>query len=462
MTNSSNEIKEKGPSPRPGEDESIARELGARTTAGAKFLSGLVIVIGLAHGIPGLVEPIQKGDWSQFFTKLLIDFAIVFGIVLLIILLGKLFDYIEHRVEKHFGGISLFEGSLGELVSQQAPVTSKEFALFALSVLESVVLLFVTVFSVTGAFLLFPKTKDIGERYIHYLLDPIRTVLLGVVNYIPNLIFIAIVIWIARGLDRFLRILAESVKQKKIRLELVPPDAALQVYAISRVGLWLFVFVALFHRLPGAESAEFKAVAGFVALLISLSSTSAAGNFVAGVVMTFMRPFRVGDRIRAAGTEGKVIELSMMVTRILTAKNEYVTIPNLNVLQGSITNFTRIGGHRGVGVSVEVTIGYDVPQKTVERLLTQAAAKCVNIEPNPEPFVLQQNLGDFSIAYELIAFTKQIQLLPRVRSDLIACVIEEFASERVEILSPMYQANRDGNAPALPTQPNKASEAQTA
>lgn len=431
-------------------EEFVVKKLVSHTTATAKVLSFLVVFIGFVHAIPRLFECLSQGLWGEFFRVLALDLLVVSVVVAVLVLIGRLFDYFEQLVEKKFGGVSLFKDSLGELVSQQAPVTSKELVLFGLNLLESITLLLTSLFAISGSFILFPAVRAYGEIYITLLVTPLKAVLFGIAQYIPNLIFIVVIVWFARELVRFLRILAEAIKQRKIRLEFIPPDAALQVFNLLRIAIWLFVFVALFQRLPGADSAEFKAVAAFVALIISLSSTSAAGNFVAGLVMTFMRPFRIGDRIRVGEVEGKVLDSTMLVTRVITPKNEYISIPNLQVVNQSITNFTRLGKSRGIGLGVELTIGYDVPQKTVEKLLSRAAEKTPGVEVSPEPKVLQKQLGDFAITYELIAFTKNINSMPAIRSELVKNIAEEFANAEVEILSPIYQANRDGNALTLP------------
>ena len=171
---------------------------------------------------------------------------------------------------------------------------------------------------------------------------------------------------------------------------------------------------------------------------------------VAGIVITFTRAFKIGDRVKISNTEGDIIERSAFITRIRTPKNVDVSIPNAAVLNNHIINYSTQAEQIGLTLHTKITIGYDVPWERVHELLISAARATENIETEPAPFVLQTALNDFYVEYELNATTRRPNSKPQTYSDLHAHILTQFQSAGVEIMSPHYQSRRDGSAPAIP------------
>ncbi len=189
-------------------------------------------------------------------------------------------------------------------------------------------------------------------------------------------------------------------------------------------------------------------------VLVSLGSTTAVANVVAGVVITYTRAFAVGDQVELDNVRGRVLERSTFVTRIQTLKNVIVSIPNSMVLSNNVINYSKNMGQSGLVVHTTVTIGYDVPWQTVNDLLIGAAKKTEGISSHPEPFVLQTSLDDNYVSYELNGWTRKPEELPKTYSELHANILDEFHGHNVEITSPAFRAVRDGNpstiAPVMP------------
>ena len=185
-------------------------------------------------------------------------------------------------------------------------------------------------------------------------------------------------------------------------------------------------------------------------MLVSLGSTTAVSNVIAGTVLTYTRAFAVGDQVEVGGTRGRVVERSTFVTRIQTLKNVIVSIPNSMVLTNNIINYSKNMGQRGLLVHTSVTIGYDVPWQTVNALLVAAAQKTEHIAETPPPFVLQTSLDDNYVSYEVNGWTRSPEELPAIYSSLHANILDEFHGHKVEITSPHYRAMRDGNANTVP------------
>jgi len=211
----------------------------------------------------------------------------------------------------------------------------------------------------------------------------------------------------------------------------------------------------MFPYLPGSESPAFKGVSIFLGVLFSLGSTSAIANIVAGIVITYMRPFKIGDRVKIGETVGDIIEKTLLVTRIRTVKNVDVTIPNATIINTHLWNYTKNATEHGIILHPTVTIGYDVPSETVIKLLLLAAKNTKNLTRDFKPFVLQKSLNDFYVEYELNVYTKQPSKMLLFYSELNQSIQRAFNEAGVEILSPHYNAIRDGNATTIPGEENQ-------
>ncbi len=295
-----------------------------------------------------------------------------------------------------------------------------------------------------------PATSNMARQLQQYLMKPL--VLLGksFLNYLPNIFFILIVVVIARYFIRFLRYLFDEIHQGNIAFKNFYPDWANSTFQICKFLIYFFVAVIIFPYLPGSESPAFKGISIFVGVLFSLGSSSAIANMVAGTILTYMRAFKVGDIVKIGDTIGELRESSLLVIRIRTFKNVEITIPNSLVLSGQIMNYSHYCQEKGLVVQSKVTIGYDVPWVKVHQLLIEAAKRSEGLIKDKEAFVLQTALNDFAVEYEINAYTCQPSILPRIYSDLNRHIQDTFREANVEIMSPIYNAVRDGNESTIP------------
>jgi small-conductance mechanosensitive channel len=208
--------------------------------------------------------------------------------------------------------------------------------------------------------------------------------------------------------------------------------------------------VFMFPYLPGSNSPAFRGISVFLGVLLSLGSTSAVSHGVAGTILTYMRAFSVGDFVKIGDTIGVVVERKLLVTRIRTQKNEIVTVPNGSVLGGMVMNFSGEARKNGVIFYTSVSIGYNAPWRRVHELLIAAALSTRDVLETPRPFVLQSNLDDFYVSYELNAFTAHPENMQYIYSDLHQNIPDQFNEAGIEINSPHYTTLRDGNRTAIP------------
>lgn len=296
----------------------------------------------------------------------------------------------------------------------------------------------------------FPYTEGVSVRILDYVLEPLGIVGRNIIEYLPNVLFIAVIVLVTRYILQFIHFLFRAVGTQAISLPGFEPDWAEPTYKLVRVMVLAFALVVLFPYLPGAKSDAFKGVSLFVGLLFSLGSTGAVSNLVAGSLLTYTRAFNIGDRVRIGETVGDVTAKTLLVTRVRTMTNVEVTIPNATVLSSQVLNYSTMAKKGGVVLQTTITIGYDTPWRKVHELLLAAARSTEGVLAEPEPFVLQSSLNDYYPTYVLNAYTGDASRMLRTVSRLNERIQDVFFEAGVEITSPAYSAVRDGNQITLP------------
>jgi small-conductance mechanosensitive channel len=297
---------------------------------------------------------------------------------------------------------------------------------------------------------LFPWTRAASHQLFRYALTPVRAFGTAFVDYLPNLLFLAVVVVAVYLAIRVVSLVFRQIERGRLVFETFPSEWAVPTYKIVRALLIAFGLVMAFPYLPASKSPAFTGVSVFVGVLVSLASSSALSNIIAGTVLTYTGAFRLGDRVRVADTVGDIIEAALLATRIRTIKNEEVTIPNSLVLGSAVTNYTRESQTRGLILHTTVTIGYDAPWRQVHALLIDAAQGTPGVLASPEPFVWQTSLNDFYVTYEVNVYTATPHMMPETYAALHARIQDAFFAAGVEIMSPHYASIRDGNTIAIP------------
>lgn len=336
--------------------------------------------------------------------------------------------------------------SSAELISEESlTVILKN----SISIIRYFILLLLAYLFLPLVFSFFSVTQKWATLLLGYVVRPIHLMTSAVIGYLPNLFFILVTILIVYYVISFTKIIFLAIGENRIRLEGFRKEWADPTYKISRFLIIVFTLIVVFPYLPGSESDAFKGVSIFIGILFSLGSSSAIANAVAGIILTYMFPFRVGDRVKIGDASGDVIEMTLLVTRIKTVKNVVITIPNSMVMGSQIVNYSSDSIREPLILNTTVTLGYDVPWRKVHRVLIESALNTEGILDQPAPFVLQTALGDFSISYELNACTDNPHAMSKILSDLHASVLDGCNQAGIEILSPTYQANRDGSESTL-------------
>ena len=274
------------------------------------------------------------------------------------------------------------------------------------------------VITVPLIFIIFPQTEGLAYRLLGYIWNPIRNIFVDIIDYIPNL-FTIVVIWYAvKYLVRMVLYLAREIEAGRLKFNGFYPDWAMPTFHIVRFLLYAFMIAMIYPYLPGSQSGVFQGISVFVGLIVSLGSSTVIGNIIAGLVITYMRPFKMGDRIKLNDTTGDIIEKTPLVTRIRTPKNEVVTVPNSFIMSSHTVNYSTSAREYGLIIHSEVSIGYDVPWRQVNQILIDAALNTPGVVDDPRPFVLETSLSDWYPVYQINAYIKEAHKMAQIYSDL--------------------------------------------
>jgi small-conductance mechanosensitive channel len=288
---------------------------------------------------------------------------------------------------------------------------------------------------------LYPWTRQLGDDLFLLFLQPLQVMGLSVLSAVPDLTFVLVLVLVARYVLRALHMLFDGVQTGAVRFEGFDPEWAQPTYKIVRILVVAFTVVVAYPYIPGSDSQAFKGVSLFLGVIFSLGSSSVISNVIAGYTMTYRRAFRVGDRIQVGDVTGFVTEASLLVTRVRSVKNEEIVIPNSQILNGAVTNYSALARADGVILHTTVGIGYETPWRQVEAMLLLAADRAEGAEKSPPPFVLQKSLGDFCVVYELNAYCRDATAIARTYTELHRNILDVFNEYGVQIMTPAYEGD---------------------
>ena len=309
------------------------------------------------------------------------------------------------------------------------------------SLLWTATVLVAILFYFDFALQLFPWTRDFGLQLYDLIINPLRGLVRGLLGLIPDLLVLAVIVFVARYLLKTIHLLFTGLDRGTVMLAGFSPELAMPTYRLVRLLVIAFTIVVAYPYIPGSETEAFKGVSLFLGVIFSLGSSSVIGNVIAGYTMIYRRAFHIGDRIRINEHLGDVVETRLLVTHLRTPKNEEIVIPNSVILSSSVVNYSLLAREGKLILHTSVGIGYETPWRQVEAMLVQAAERTEGLLAEPKPFVLQRALGDFAVTYEINAYCGDAQAMNQLYSRLHQNILDLFNEHGVQIMTPAYEGD---------------------
>ena len=195
--------------------------------------------------------------------------------------------------------------------------------------------------------------------------------------------------------------------------------------------------ITIVLTLPVSEAIQNQILALIGILLsgmVAFSSTSIMTNVMAGLVLRFNKPFRVGDFVRVNGFSGRVAEMGLLDTEIQTETRELISFANSVLVNSPLT----VVRSSGAIISVELSLGYEVHHSKVEKHLLSAASHC-GLE---DSFVQVIGLGDYAVSYRVAGLLTDVKSMLSARSKLHKAVLDSLHQAGIEIVSPAFTNTR--------------------
>lgn len=304
-----------------------------------------------------------------------------------------------------------------------------------------VIYLIALYFYLSFVLLSFTETRPIAQLLLTYVSEPMVDVMLGFVAFLPNFITLTIIVILTKYLVNGLRLFMDNVEAGTFRLANFEPHWITPTFNIGRVLIVAVAVVFAYPHIPGSDSKAFQGLTILAGIMVSLGSNTVVSNMMAGLFVIYRRSTNIGDRIKVGEQVGDVIEIKLMETLIKSIKNEMISIPNAQLLNSEVINYSRKIDGRGLLVHTTVGIGYEEPQEKIKAMLVEAANRTSSLRKSPDPFVLCTSLADYAINYQVNAFTTRGSLLPKILSDLHFNIIDVFNENNVQIMTPSYMVD---------------------
>jgi small conductance mechanosensitive channel len=255
--------------------------------------------------------------------------------------------------------------------------------------------------------------QNYSEGFIKVLLD-----------YSPKLISALILLIVGIYGIRFIN---KMVKKIMIKRNL---DPTLSKF-LADILIWVLrvlLFVSFISKL-GIETSSFVAILGAAGLAVGLSLQGSLSNFAGGMLIILFKPFRVGDSIEAKGVIGTVTEIQIFITKLLSANNQTIFIPNGILSNGIITNFSVAGIRR---VDLVFSLSYETDIKLAKEIVMQVMQNHSKILTTPEPLVTVKDLSDTAIHLAIRPWTKN-EDFGIVSSDILENCKTAFEEQGIKI-----------------------------
>ena len=240
-----------------------------------------------------------------------------------------------------------------------------------------------------------------------------------VLEYSPKFVVAIIILIVGLWATSFITKTAKKVMIKR-NVELTLSNF------IGNLIFWtlrVLLFVTVISKL-GIETSAFVTILGAAGLAIGLSLQGSLSNFAGGILIILFKPFRLGDTIEALGETGKVDEILIFSTRLITATNQVIYIPNGILSNGKIKNYSQLGIRRA---DLVLKTNYDSNFSQIKTSIINFASSHDLVLQEPKPEILVTDLSETTIVFTVKVWTNNNDYA-KVTSDIL-----EFSKSEISL-----------------------------
>lgn len=230
------------------------------------------------------------------------------------------------------------------------------------------------------------KLNDMQEHWEHFLSSAISSAPRVVTAIVSALLIYLLGTWIIKLINR---VADKTFKKRQM-------EVSLQRFLLNLInwGLNILLFIVVVTQL-GVQTSAFVAIIGAAGLAIGLALQGSLANFAGGILILLLKPFKIGDYIAAdSGVSGTVQEIDIFNTKLTTPQNQLVVVPNGELSNSSITNYTQLGTRR---TWFDIGVSYSADLRKAKEILLDVISKNEYAFQDPAPQVVVTALGDSAI-----------------------------------------------------------------
>ncbi len=207
-------------------------------------------------------------------------------------------------------------------------------------------------------------------------------------------------------------------------------------FTLTRITQYIVIFIGIIvaFQTIGIDLSGIAVILGFLSVGIGFGLQNVTSNFIAGLILLFERPIKVGDRVTVGDTEGDVLDIHIRSTTIQSLNNISIIVPNSDFISNSVINWSH--GDKKIRIDLNVGVSYDSDLDTVIRAMKEVAFENKEILNSPDPEVHLKNFGDSSWDMQLRFWIDEPKRYYYVRSDVNCSIVRKFRENNIEIPYP--------------------------
>lgn len=240
-------------------------------------------------------------------------------------------------------------------------------------------------------------------------------------------VLVVALLWFARRMQRWL---AEG-PLLRVRMS---ESARYSVGALARY-LILLIGLLIILQTVGIDLTTFNVLAGAIGIGVGFGLQNIVSNFIAGLIIMFERPVKIGDRIVVGGVEGNVVNIGARSTTVLDNDNIAVIVPNSKFITDDVINWKY--NNNEVRFRIPVSVAYGSDARKVEKLLLEVADQETDVLKFPQPAVRFLAFGDNGLLFELRAWSSSlVDRKGKLISQLNFSIYQRFSEEGISFPFP--------------------------
>lgn len=212
-------------------------------------------------------------------------------------------------------------------------------------------------------------------------------------------------------------------------------------FAVQKVSQYVLIGIGVYTAFAfvGLPVSAFASIFALISVGLGFGLKNITANFISGVILLIERPIKIGDRLTVGDVWGDVSRINLRTTIIQTPDNMAIIVPNSNILDDQIINWTF--GDSRIRIIIPVGVAYGSDIRLVEKALSEAADKHNLVLRKPIPLIWLKEFGDSSLNFELLVWIEKATERDQIISDINKIIYKLFIDYKIEIPFPQRDLN---------------------